>query len=89
MTSRFMSKRQDFTVLHDQFIHTASKIHLISGIEGRLPFSLDDASRPDTEIAAPDAQFNRVLLDTRLNNRIIDLRVSLCPFSCSWLLIRT
>jgi len=63
------------------FIHNTSKIHLISGIEGRLPFSLDDASRPDTEIAASDAQFNRVLLDTRLNNRIVDLRVSQRWFS--------
>ncbi|KAG6911923.1 hypothetical protein DXG01_000170 [Tephrocybe rancida] len=50
------------------------QIHLISGIEGRLPFSLEDASRPDTEIESSEAQFNRVLIDTRLNNRVIDLR---------------
>ncbi|KAF5356230.1 hypothetical protein D9756_003807 [Leucocoprinus leucothites] len=51
-----------------------TKVHLISGVEGRLPFSLDDASRPETEVEASDVQFNRVLLDTRLSNRVIDLR---------------
>ncbi|KAJ2913405.1 hypothetical protein MD484_g7019, partial [Candolleomyces efflorescens] len=51
-----------------------SKVHLISGIEGRLPFSVDDANRPDTDVQSTDAQFNRVLLETRLNNRVIDLR---------------
>ncbi|KAF8640837.1 hypothetical protein AX17_000486 [Amanita inopinata Kibby_2008] len=56
-----------------------SQLHLISGIEGRLPFSVDDASRPETEedkdTSEPaDAQFNRVLLKTRLDNRVVDLR---------------
>lgn len=55
-----------------------SQLHLISGIDGRLPFSLDDASRADTdEPPAEDGkpqQFSRVLLDTRLNNRVVDLR---------------
>ncbi|KAF5314188.1 hypothetical protein D9611_006842 [Ephemerocybe angulata] len=51
-----------------------SKIWLVSGIDGRLPFSVDDANRPETEAEASDAQFNRVLLETRLNNRVIDLR---------------
>ncbi|KAH9982485.1 aspartate-tRNA ligase [Lactifluus volemus] len=52
-----------------------TRIHLISGLDGRLPFSLDDASRPDTEKDEKlDTQFNRVLLDTRLNNRVVDLR---------------
>ncbi|KXN89975.1 Aspartate--tRNA ligase, cytoplasmic [Leucoagaricus sp. SymC.cos] len=51
-----------------------TQLHLISGVEGRLPFSLDDASRPETEIEESGAQYNRVLLDTRLNNRVIDLR---------------
>ena len=51
-----------------------SKLHLISGIEGRLPFSLEDASRADEEVASSEVQMNRVLLDTRLNNRVIDLR---------------
>ncbi|KAG8928058.1 aspartate--tRNA ligase dps1 [Tulasnella sp. 418] len=51
-----------------------SKIHLISGLDTRLPFSLDDASRPESEYDREDTQFNRVLLDTRLNNRVVDLR---------------
>lgn len=50
------------------------QLWLVAGLEGRLPFSLEDASRSET---APEVegQFSRVLLDTRLNNRIIDLRV--------------
>ncbi|KAH7931067.1 aspartyl-tRNA synthetase [Leucogyrophana mollusca] len=49
------------------------ELWLIAGLEDRLPFSLDDASRSET---APEieGQFSRVLLDTRLNNRIVDLR---------------
>jgi aspartyl-tRNA synthetase len=53
------------------------QLHLISGIDGRLPFSVEDASRPDLEDdtdESSDAQFNRVLLKTRLDNRVIDLR---------------
>lgn len=42
----------------------------------RLPFSLDDASRADSEVEAADSQYNKVLLETRLNNRVLDLRVS-------------
>lgn len=56
------------------------QIWLLSGIEGRLPFSLEDASRSET---APEVegQFNKVLLETRLNNRVLDLRVSISlPF---------
>ncbi|KAJ3479937.1 hypothetical protein NLI96_g8720 [Meripilus lineatus] len=52
-----------------------SKIFLISGLEGRLPFSVEDANRPETEIeATDDVQYKRVGLDTRLNNRVVDLR---------------
>lgn len=54
-----------------------TQLHLVSGIDGRLPFSVEDASRPDLEDDADestDAQFNRVLLKTRLDNRVIDLR---------------
>ncbi|KIM85253.1 hypothetical protein PILCRDRAFT_5591 [Piloderma croceum F 1598] len=50
------------------------QIHLISGLDGRLPFSLEDASRGEAEYESPDFQFNKVLLDTRLNNRVVDLR---------------
>ncbi|KAH7883642.1 aspartyl-tRNA synthetase [Phlebopus sp. FC_14] len=50
-----------------------SELWLISGVDTRLPFSLEDASRSEN---APEVegQFNRVLLDTRLNNRTFDLR---------------
>ncbi|KAG8905690.1 aspartate--tRNA ligase dps1 [Tulasnella sp. 403] len=51
-----------------------SKLHLIAGLDGRLPFSFDDASRPEEEYEKEDAQFNKVLLDTRLNYRVFDLR---------------
>ncbi|KAH9937638.1 uncharacterized protein B0H18DRAFT_1100745 [Fomitopsis serialis] len=54
-----------------------SQIHLESGLETVLPFSVEDATRPDTEIeTTEDVQFKRVLLDTRLNNRIVDLRTT-------------
>ncbi|KAJ7925843.1 hypothetical protein B0H13DRAFT_2566653 [Mycena leptocephala] len=62
--------------VQDVEVHV-SQVHLISGIDGRLPFSLEDASRADTDEVtseADDKQFNRVLLDTRLNNRVVDLR---------------
>ncbi|KAJ7181720.1 hypothetical protein C8R43DRAFT_278363 [Mycena crocata] len=64
--------------VQDVEVHV-TQVHLISGIEGRLPFSLDDASRPDTDEGPSEAdgearQFSRVLLDTRLNNRVVDLR---------------
>jgi aspartyl/asparaginyl-tRNA synthetase len=49
------------------------KLHLESGA-ARLPFSLEDASRSDAEFEK-DPTLSRVALDTRLNNRIIDLRV--------------
>lgn len=39
----------------------------------RLPFTLEDASRPEPEFT-PDSGFSRVNLDTRLNHRVIDLR---------------
>ena len=57
---------------------------MIAGLDARLPFSVDDANRPETE-ARPEAedsaevQYKRVLLETRLNNRVIDLRVSHIP----------
>ncbi|KII93215.1 hypothetical protein PLICRDRAFT_35397 [Plicaturopsis crispa FD-325 SS-3] len=52
------------------------QLWLVSGLEGMLPFSIQDASRGDEEYenAGEDVQLNRVLLDTRLNNRVIDLR---------------
>ncbi|KAJ3105933.1 aspartate--tRNA ligase dps1 [Phlyctochytrium planicorne] len=49
------------------------KLHVISKSIPRLPFSLEDASRPDEEYEK-DSTFVRVNLDTRLENRVIDLR---------------
>ena len=46
---------------------------------GRLPFSLEDASRPEADIVASESTAQplpRVNLDTRLNNRIVDLRTT-------------
>ncbi|KAF9044771.1 aspartate-tRNA ligase [Hymenopellis radicata] len=57
----------------DVEIHV-SKIHLVVGLFTRLPFTLDDASRADLEIETSETQYNRVLLETRLNNRVLDLR---------------
>ncbi|KAF9654373.1 aspartate-tRNA ligase [Thelephora ganbajun] len=51
-----------------------SQIHLISGLETTLPFTVEDANRPEKEIGTSEQQLNRVLLDTRLNSRIVDLR---------------
>lgn len=51
-------------------------------MDARLPFSVEDATRPDdpnrpeTDDANAEPQFKRVLLETRLNNRVIDLRVN-------------
>ncbi|KAI9289528.1 hypothetical protein BC943DRAFT_271876 [Umbelopsis sp. AD052] len=52
------------------------QLHIISEAEPRLPFSLEDASRPESEMEKEDAQFSRVALDTRLNNRVLDLRTT-------------
>lgn len=60
----------------------AAQIHLISGIEGRLPFSVEDANRPEIESDSAEVQYKRVLLETRLNHRIIDLRVSGVCYGC-------
>jgi hypothetical protein len=59
---------------HQALLLIFHQIWLIAGVEGRLPFSLEDASRSET---APEVegQFSKVLLDTRLNNRVVDLRV--------------
>jgi len=62
--------------------HDHVQIYLIAGLDGRLPFTVDDANRPETEpdSADPDVQYKRVLLETRLNNRVIDLRVRMNPY---------
>ena len=48
------------------------QIHVVSSA-ARLPFSLEDASRPEAELT-DDSGFSKVNLDTRLNHRVIDLR---------------
>ncbi|KAG0162845.1 aspartate--tRNA ligase dps1 [Apophysomyces sp. BC1034] len=50
-----------------------SKVHVVSEVKERLAFSIEDASRPETD---SDEQFVRVNLDTRLNNRVLDLRTT-------------
>lgn len=50
------------------------KIHVESQA-ARLPFSIEDAQRPISDIT-DDSGFVDVKLDTRLNNRIIDLRTT-------------
>ena len=51
-----------------------TKIYVVSNSEPVLPFQLEDASRPENEIAEGGAI--RVNQDTRLDNRIIDLRTT-------------
>ncbi|KAG0344385.1 aspartate--tRNA ligase dps1 [Podila humilis] len=51
-----------------------SQLFVTSEAQGRLPFSLEDASRPETEFEREDAQFAKVSLHTRLENRVFDLR---------------
>ncbi|KZS93446.1 aspartate-tRNA ligase [Sistotremastrum niveocremeum HHB9708] len=51
-----------------------SKIYIIAGVESRLTFTIDDAGRPESAFESTDAQYNRVALETRLNNRVLDLR---------------
>lgn len=48
------------------------KIFVITSAE-RLPFSIEDASRPTAQLTE-DSGFSPVHLDTRLNNRVVDLR---------------
>lgn len=51
-----------------------SKVYLISGVDGRLPFSLEDAMRPEVDAQGGEVQYNKVHLETRLNGRVVDLR---------------
>ncbi|KAI8915599.1 hypothetical protein EDD86DRAFT_185873 [Gorgonomyces haynaldii] len=50
------------------------KIHVVSEAS-RLPFTIEDAQRPLAEFTE-DSGFVKVDLDTRLNNRIVDLRTT-------------
>ncbi|KAF9174392.1 aspartate--tRNA ligase dps1 [Mortierella sp. AD011] len=51
-----------------------SQVFVTSEAQGRLPFNLEDASRPETDFEREDAQFSKVTLHTRLENRVFDLR---------------
>lgn len=51
-----------------------TQLFVTSEAQGRLPFSLEDASRPEAEFEREDAQFAKVNLHTRLENRVFDLR---------------
>ncbi|KAG0244433.1 aspartate--tRNA ligase dps1 [Actinomortierella wolfii] len=51
-----------------------SQLWVLSESQGRLPFNIEDASRPETEFEREDAQFSKVSLHTRLENRVFDLR---------------
>jgi len=49
-------------------------VHAVSRAAPDLPFQLEDAGRSDAELDAPDSPFPRVGADTRLDNRVLDLR---------------
>ncbi|RHZ59512.1 hypothetical protein Glove_363g9 [Diversispora epigaea] len=50
------------------------KLYVLSEVKGRLPFSPEEASKNEEEFSKEDAQFSRIALETRLNNRVVDLR---------------
>lgn len=51
-----------------------TKIYVVVEVKGRLPFTVDEASRSEADYEREDTQFVRVNLDTRLDNRVMDLR---------------
>lgn len=51
-----------------------TQIHVVVEAPQRLPFGVEEASRPEADYEKEDAQFARVGLDTRLDNRVMDLR---------------
>ncbi|KAF9137103.1 aspartate--tRNA ligase dps1 [Linnemannia schmuckeri] len=53
---------------------TISQLFVTSEAQGRLPFNLEDASRPEADFEREDAQFSKVNLHTRLENRVFDFR---------------
>ncbi|KAL2312133.1 Aspartate--tRNA ligase, cytoplasmic [Schizosaccharomyces pombe] len=66
--------------VQDAEIHISS-IYVISPIKKNLPFLVEDAGRSEEQIreseenaAEGDSKFVRVNLDTRLDNRVLDLR---------------
>ncbi|KAG9287357.1 hypothetical protein G9A89_023729 [Geosiphon pyriformis] len=61
------------TTVSDAELHI-SKLYVISETVTRLPFTIEEATRPEDQLQKEDIQFNRITLETRLNNRIVDLR---------------
>ncbi|EEB06158.1 cytoplasmic aspartate-tRNA ligase Drs1 [Schizosaccharomyces japonicus yFS275] len=58
-----------------------SSVFVVSSVKKQLPFLVEDAARSEQQIKASeesakegDSKFVRVLLDTRLDNRVLDLR---------------
>lgn len=49
-------------------------VRCVSRAAGSLPFDLEDASRADAEVEAENSPFPKVSPDTRLDNRVLDLR---------------
>eukprot|EP00124_Ichthyophonus_hoferi_P002989 Ihof_evm3s232 gene=Ihof_evmTU3s232 len=50
------------------------KIFVVSSASPALPFQVEDASVPESELEKPDSVFKPIYQDVRLDNRIIDLR---------------
>jgi aspartyl-tRNA synthetase len=50
------------------------KVIVVSAAMAALPLQIEDLSRPEHKDAAKEAEQPRVLLETRLNHRVIDLR---------------
>lgn len=64
------------TALYYSGLIFPSQLYVVSSVHGALPFSLEDASRAEADQEKEDPRFNKVQLDTRLNNRVLELRVS-------------
>ncbi|KAI9139082.1 hypothetical protein BKA69DRAFT_1040340 [Paraphysoderma sedebokerense] len=66
------------TTIHDAELKI-TKLFIESESHPRLPFSLEDASRPEDEIERKEKEGEQVVkvnLDTKLNNRVVDLRTT-------------
>ncbi|WBW73154.1 cytoplasmic aspartate-tRNA ligase Drs1 [Schizosaccharomyces osmophilus] len=66
--------------VQDAEIHV-SNVYVVSPVKKHLPFLVEDADRSEEQIRESeenakegDSKFVRVLLDTRLDNRVLDLR---------------
>ena len=55
---------------------SVERLYVVSRAQQILPFSLDDAARPEDASQSDDINLPRVNLDTRLNHRWVDLRTA-------------